>query len=683
MCLNLDRSSFYFILTLVLLIVNACQKAPEEKLKEVAEYAGENKKELLKVINHYQKPADSLKLKAAKFLIENMKGHASFAGDELKYVDVFSDSLHSMWKPENIIEIKSEDERENLIKNIVYTLNMGKRLEKLQVVEDIEIIKADYLIENIDLAFQAWQTYPWSKNVSFDDFCEYILPYKVYNEPLQSWRKEIMKEFAWIKDSIQYPVSLKQVTLLINKAVNNQMVYSPAMKNLPLAFSYSNLKKGRVGKCEHLMTYNTYILRAMGIPAMIDYVPLWGNNSSGHSWGAVKAENGVLFTFDALYPQPDSEQNSITNIIPEGILRNRKTPKIYRKNYSTHTTDEHPVRWLKINQIPAIFFDVNRIDVTSEYNVSITDFSFKPDSVIESEYTYLCVYNTNDWKIAAYGKRNTKGEYVFQNLGSDIVYLPVIYKNRSIIPISYPFLLLENNTIRRFKPDTNNCTILKINRKSFEDYELKIALTKMIGGIFQGATQKDFADSKAIFKIESKPVPKTNTYKITDQSYFRYLRFILPDQVCRVAQLQFYGIPRDSKGNTSSKEVLLTGNLISGEFKPGYEPKNIIDKNVLTYFVSTQEKGGFVGVDLGRNCFARITKIEFYPPNDGNSVEVGDLYELFYWDDGWKSLGKKNAVYEELVYNNGPENGLYRLKNLTKGYKERIFSYEKNIQIWW
>jgi hypothetical protein len=49
--------------------------------------AGENRQELEKVLGHYsQNPADSLKLKAAIFLIENMPGHYSY---EDNYRDVF------------------------------------------------------------------------------------------------------------------------------------------------------------------------------------------------------------------------------------------------------------------------------------------------------------------------------------------------------------------------------------------------------------------------------------------------------------------------------------------------------------------------------------------------------------------------------------------------------------------
>jgi hypothetical protein len=45
-------------------------------LETVLEYAGNNRPELEKVLQHYRN--DSLRLKAAVFLIENMPGHYSY-----------------------------------------------------------------------------------------------------------------------------------------------------------------------------------------------------------------------------------------------------------------------------------------------------------------------------------------------------------------------------------------------------------------------------------------------------------------------------------------------------------------------------------------------------------------------------------------------------------------------------
>ena len=55
--------------------------------------SGENRGELEQVLAHYSHdPADSLKLKAAKFLIANMPGHYSYYGPSL---DAYRSSVDS------------------------------------------------------------------------------------------------------------------------------------------------------------------------------------------------------------------------------------------------------------------------------------------------------------------------------------------------------------------------------------------------------------------------------------------------------------------------------------------------------------------------------------------------------------------------------------------------------------
>lgn len=53
-------------------------------LEQALIQAGKNRKELEKVLEYYQN--DSLKLRAAQFLIENMPYHYSYQGEELKNI---------------------------------------------------------------------------------------------------------------------------------------------------------------------------------------------------------------------------------------------------------------------------------------------------------------------------------------------------------------------------------------------------------------------------------------------------------------------------------------------------------------------------------------------------------------------------------------------------------------------
>ena len=124
-------------------------KSQEESMLEYAlSQAGDNRKELEYVIKYYE--GDSLKREAARFLIRNMVYHFGY--------------------------------------------------EKRERVSDITTLSSDYLIRNIELAFQAWPK-PWNKSVSFENFCRYILPYRGLYEPPSGLREELMRTYLPLLDS--------------------------------------------------------------------------------------------------------------------------------------------------------------------------------------------------------------------------------------------------------------------------------------------------------------------------------------------------------------------------------------------------------------------------------------------------------------------------------------------------
>ncbi len=82
----------YFQLFLILICCFSCLPS-NETLEQALEQSGSNRQELEKVLSHY---ADgTLKLKAARFLIENMPGHYTWDSPQLVVYRAEMDSLYS------------------------------------------------------------------------------------------------------------------------------------------------------------------------------------------------------------------------------------------------------------------------------------------------------------------------------------------------------------------------------------------------------------------------------------------------------------------------------------------------------------------------------------------------------------------------------------------------------------
>ncbi|QZE15546.1 hypothetical protein K4L44_06855 [Halosquirtibacter laminarini] len=64
---------------------------------------------------------------------------------------------------------------------------------------------------------------------------------------------------------------------------------------------------------------------------------------------------------------------------------------------------------------------------------------------------------------------------------------------------------------------------------------------------------------------------------------------------------------------------------------------------------------------------------------------MNDSFELFYWENGWRSLGVKEGNRSSLPFHDVPNNTLLLLKNLRwpQDGAERIFTYEDGKQKWY
>ena len=129
-------------------------------VEEALSKAGGNRKELFQVIRHYQDSGDSLKLKAALFLIENMADKYYLTGNLIDEYYTFIDSVYQIKQLRYDIPAIYDAFR-----------SKTKYMEdKTQVNWDVQTLSADYLIENIEEAFSVWK-YPWNEHLSFDEFC--------------------------------------------------------------------------------------------------------------------------------------------------------------------------------------------------------------------------------------------------------------------------------------------------------------------------------------------------------------------------------------------------------------------------------------------------------------------------------------------------------------------------------
>lgn len=615
--------------------------------------AKENKRELIKVLEYFRN--DSLKYRAACFLIENMPYHGYYEGKELekylKYFKVYSDGRH---KPEQIVDSLKK-------------VHGGFSRYSLVYKYDVENVDSSLLVNNIKWAFKVWQEQPWGKNVCFNDFCEFILPYKVGDAPLTEWREQLYNKYNPMLDSIrnlpQAEDPLFVAQFLIDKwqekPYNWTMLFPEGPHLGPIT---TELK---AGSCREFTDGVIYILRAVGIPCGTDKTIMRGDNNASHFWAFVLNKNRKTYVTEPI-------------IWTEATKANIMMAKAHRVTFGINKSwrDELGIS----SQIYPTFRYACLQDITPVYNdsaiyqvkVLASDMYNKVD---KDELVYLCLSNRNQWTPVDFALMQDD-EVTFKNVGGGTVCVVATWDGNMLHVQSDPFLIdKETGDLKFYRPG-----------KEWKDMNIycKFSLFagdvvyRMAGGVVEGSNRADFLNVDTLYYIEKAPKRKLTTVLLKGNRPFRYVRYKgAKGSYSNIAELALYENYDDSI--PLSGKVFGTPGCYAGD--GSHEYTNVFDGDLYTSFDYKEADGGWAGLDLKTPRVIR--KIMYSPRNRDNFVRKGDSYELFYWEEGqWKGLGTQTTDSDVLYYR-APKGALLYLRNYSRGNAERIFEYGDDEQIFW
>ncbi len=432
----------YFILIIIsgLFLISACScKRSDPSLERALDFAGSNKSELEKVLAHYSKdPADSLKLKAAKFLIINMPYHYGYYGEEInRYSNIFSIIDTFSYTHENI----SNEDRAHIGDSIIGIYG-EPNLDNIKKEYDSKIITADYLIKNIDFAFTALRQTAWGRKIPFDDFCEYILPYRIRNEQIDDWRPEYYQRYMKMLHSAPKPDDLGDTYGYMKWQLGGETNFDVSFdKYFPFDQSVGDIEKGRIGSCEITAFAAVTAMRSVGLPVGYDYIMHWGTANSRHYMPALTDRFDAIHLITNENVQEDtwhlvdfsSEYNAnrhkfLQSEMPKGLyVQNVKTiPKVYRFTYSQSQALLSINKNVPKEYISPEFQQTNLKDVTDEY-VTTANVKIPTGKEVEKyKVGYLTVFDISGWQPVAVAEMKND-QIVFNKLGKETVYLPTVY----------------------------------------------------------------------------------------------------------------------------------------------------------------------------------------------------------------------------------------------------------------
>lgn len=417
------RNFLFFGISLLLISCSSVKYTEQAKL--TLQDSKNNKKELKTAAKYFMKNNQADKLGALLFLYENMRNHAFVK------IGLFDENeIEVNWKFEQYDNYDEAKKALDLLEEEFGELHWKKKEKKI----DHQTISSEFIIDNIDLAFKAWEEKPWSQDYNYKIFKEYILPYRGSNEPIESWRSwrgYFLDNYKDIPSQMFDETDILEAAEIINKDLKNWFKFNSKYYLHPTDQGLFEMLMSKEGRCEDMSNLAIYALRANGIAATSDYTPHWANTGNNHAWNVLIMPDGKTVPF--MGAESDLKSYELSG----------KAAKVYRKMFSEQKNNL--AFKLRDNEnAPAWLSGKCYTDVTNEYT-RVSDVNISIDTTIpdSTRFLYLCVFNSGEWK-AIHWAELIDSTAIFTNMGVDIAYLPMFYVNEDLIPASQPFILTKN-----------------------------------------------------------------------------------------------------------------------------------------------------------------------------------------------------------------------------------------------
>ena len=250
----------------------------------------------------------------------------------------------------------NRDQLEDALEGAVGDQQKGMEFLIIHMPEDdLKSLKADFLLNNLRLAYRAWEEAPWKGQVPESLFFNNVLPYANVNEKRDDWRRDFYERCKPMIEGVTTPA---EAAVLINQRLFKELnVKYSTKRNRADQGPEESIRTG-LASCTGLSILLIDACRSVGIPARFVGTPLWANKSGNHSWVEVW-DNGWHFT-GACEPTGNDLDKGWFKGRAATALADHPLHAIYAVSYQK-TPSAFPLVWAPQNR------SVSAVNVTERY----------------------------------------------------------------------------------------------------------------------------------------------------------------------------------------------------------------------------------------------------------------------------------------------------------------------------
>jgi len=222
-------------------------------------------------------------------------------------------------------------------------------------LSDLADYEPSFFHANVKQSIKATKELSWGTTIPENVFLHFVLPIRVNNENLDSFR---LAQYHELKMRVKN-LSMREAALEINHWCHEKVTYRGT--DMRTSSPLSTMKK-TFGRCGEESTFAVAAMRTVGIPARQVYTPRWAHSDDNHAWVEVWID-GKWYYLGACEPEADLNIGWFSEPATRTIL-------VHTRAYGRYFGDEDVVatsNWFSELNLTANYTVVKTV------NVKVTD----------------------------------------------------------------------------------------------------------------------------------------------------------------------------------------------------------------------------------------------------------------------------------------------------------------------
>lgn len=524
---------------------------------------------------------------------------------------------------------------------------------------DLAFISPEFLEEHIDHAFSVRRRSPFARRLSFDDFKNYVLPYRA----MENTAAEAAPVYAQRYEKYLHVDTTQQ----IHRVVWRYNLTAKRLRywggNYPFVAPCGSSEMGFLSNssCASHVDRAVLALRACGIPAAVEYNIAYKIWEGRHYHVSVPTERGWE-TFNPEESMPEFRQQGF-----------RAALNVYRLSFAEQADAPFALRE-RYESIPEGLSSPFLQDVTKEV-ASVVSLRLPFEGQTSHRLAYLATFRTSDYGVlpVTWGEIDKdKREVNFRNVVPDHLYFPVVLDDEGEMHnFAAPFYVKseknkEGYSIHSFSPTAAQKVVGQLKRTAPRSVEERKAARYAVGTYVIASDDEHFKVADTLGIIHEEPLPRWQDLPLSTQRPYRYYRVCGAKAHPNVYLSEFAFL---SDCDTTEYTTYAPYNeLLSPQENARW--RQLWDAPVKDCTWKAEYDGSpetapdrWPDVTLRLPAAKRVNRLRYMGKYERRRVEVGDGYVLFAWDDGyWKREKELFAAEETLRCEDLQVGKLYWLK---------------------